>query len=87
MAYRRLVASGDSKPREEATLIHIADVARMTAALRSTPGDDSVSRAIQTPSGTPEARTPSVTLDPIRGTRAPVVPPQSSAVPRWNFGG
>ena len=75
VACRRLVTSGDSKPREEATPIHVADVARMTAALRSTPGYDSVSSAIQTPSGTPEARTPSVTFDPIRGTGAQVVPP------------
>ena len=84
---RRLVTSGDSKPREEATPIHVADVACMTAALRPTPGDDSVSSAIQTPSGTPEARTPSVTLNPIRGLGAQVVPPQSSAVPRWNSEG
>ena len=88
LAYRRLVTSGDVKPREEATPIYVADVARMTAALRSTPGDDSVSSAIQTSSGTPEARTPSVTLDPIRGTGAQEdVQPQSSAVPRWNSEG
>ena len=76
VAYRRLVTSGDSKPCEEATPIHVADVARMTAALRSTPGDDSVSSAIQTPSDTPEACTPSVTFNPIRGTGVQDVPPQ-----------
>ena len=87
VAYRRLVTSGDNKPREEATPIHVADVARITAALRSTPGDDSVSSAIQITSGTPEARAPSVTLDPIWRTGAQVVQPQSSAVPRWNSEG
>ena len=86
MAYRRFVTSGDSKPRGEATPIHVADVARMTVAQRSTPGDE-VSVALFRHQGTPEARTPSVTLDSIRGTGAQVVPPQSSAVPRWNSEG
>ena len=54
-AYRRLVTSSDTKPREEATPIHIADVACITAALRFSnhPAHDSVSGATTTPCGTP----------------------------------
>jgi hypothetical protein len=37
VAFRRLVTSGEVQPREESTPIHIADVARMTAALQSPP--------------------------------------------------
>ena len=49
VAYRRLVTSEETKPREEATPIHIADVARMTAALLAPPLDDSVRSAPITP--------------------------------------
>ncbi len=49
VAFRRLVTSAGAQPREEATPIHVADVARMTAALQAPPLDDSVSRAPITP--------------------------------------
>ena len=52
VAYRRLVSTADSKPKEDSTPIHVADVARMTAALRDTsphPSDDSFSGALSTP--------------------------------------
>ena len=59
VAYRQLVTTADSKPREESTPIHVADVARMTAALQNSPPhpiNDSVSSAISTPCNTPVAR-------------------------------
>jgi hypothetical protein len=57
VAYRRLLTSGEQKPREEATPLHVADVARMTAALHVPRIDDSVSSAPITPrSDTPVAR-------------------------------
>ena len=55
VAYRQLVTTADSKPREESTPIHVADVARMTAALQNSPPhpiDDSVSSATSTPCNT-----------------------------------
>ena len=85
VAYRRLITAGDNKPREEATPIHVADVARMTADLQtSPPTDDSVSRALSTPAGTPTALQPSISFHPDRRQEAHSVPPQSSSVPGWN---
>ena len=46
------------------TPINVKEEARITAALHSTPSN--VDSAIQTPSGTPEARKPSMSLDPDR---------------------
>ena len=87
VGYRRLITSGESKPREEATPIHIADIARMTAALQSSPIDDSVSPA----ASTPRSNTPGVppqgnlSLDHDRRLVVPEeVPLPSSFVPGWN---
>ena len=82
VAYRRLVTSGDSKPCEEAAPIYVSDVARMTVVLLAPPSDDSVYSAITTPSGTPKALQPSITVYPNRKLESQLpVPPQSSAVP------
>ena len=81
----------DSKPREESTPIHVADVARMTAALQTSPlhpSDDSVSSALSTPCNTPVARQQSISVNPDRVVGAPLnVPLPSSLVPGWNSQG
>ena len=71
VAYRTLVTSGDGKPLEEDTHIHVADVTSMTAALCPTSSVDSVGSAISTPSGTPNALQPSISVDPNRRLRVP----------------
>ena len=82
VAYRRLITSGDSKPLEEATPIHVANVARMTVAPLAPPSEDSVSSTISSPCATPNALQPSISVDPNRRLEAQLsVPPQSSAVP------
>jgi hypothetical protein len=90
VAFRRLVTSEETKPREEATPIHIADVARMTAALLAPPLDDSVSRAHIIPScDVPDASAKgNITLNPDRKLEAPLdVPSPSSFIPGWNSQG
>ena len=91
VAYRQLVTTADSKPREESTPIHVADVARMTAALQNfppNPPDDSVSSALSTPCNTPVARRQSISFNPDRVVGAPQsVPLPSSLVPGWNSQG
>ena len=87
VAYRRLVTTADSKPREELTPIYIADVARMTALRDASPhqSEDSVSSAFSTPYNTPVARQQSISVTPDRVDEAPLnVPLQSSIVPGWN---
>ena len=88
VAYRQLVTKADSKPREESTPIHVADVARMTAALQNSPPhpiDDSVSSA---PCNTPVARQQSMSVNLDRVVGAPLnVPLPSSLVPGWNSQG
>jgi hypothetical protein len=80
VAFRRLVTSEETKPREEATPIHIADVARMTAALLAPPLDDSVSRAPITPSSdVPDASAKgNIALNPDRKLEAPLDVPSPS---------
>ncbi len=90
VAYRRLVTSEETKPREEATPIHIADVARMTAALLAPPLDDSVRSAPITPSSdVPDASLKgNITLNPDRILEAPLdVLSPSSFLPGWNSQG
>ena len=91
VAYRRLVTSGERKPREEATPIHVADVVRMTAALHVPRIDDSVSSAPITPrSDTPVAHEQgNITLNPDRREDAheDVVWSPSSIIPGWNSEG
>ena len=91
MAYRQLVTTADSKPREESTPIHVADVTHMTAALQNSPpypSDDSVSSATSTPCNTPVARQQSISVNPDRVVGAPSnVPLPSSFVPGWNSQG
>ena len=74
MAYRQLVTTADSKPQEKSTPIHVADVARMTAALQNSPphpSDNSVSSAISTPCNTPVARQQSIFVNHDRVVGAP----------------
>ena len=82
---------GERKPREEATPIHVADVARMTAALHVPRIDDSVSSAPITPrSDTPVAHEQgNITLNPDRREDAheDVVWSPSSIIPGWNSEG
>jgi len=89
VAFRRLVTEDGIKTREEATPIHIADIARMTADLHAPPIDDSVSRAPTTPSDAPMVRQQDISLNPDRRAEAPVnVPsPSSSFHPGWNSQG
>jgi hypothetical protein len=90
VAYRRLITSGEFKPREESTPIHIADIVRMTAALQSTPIDDSVSPAAITPRSNTPVVPPqgNISLDPDRRLVVPEeVPLPSSFVPGWNSQG
>ena len=91
VAYRQLVTTADSKPREESTLIHVADVARMTAALQNSPlhpSDDGGSSATSTPCNTPVARQQSTSVNPDRVVGALLkVPLPSSFVPGWNSQG
>ena len=91
VVYRRLVTTADSKPREDSTPIHVAEVARMTAALQNfppNPSDVSVSSALSTPFNTPVARRQSISVNPDRVVGAPqnmLFP--SSLVPGWNSQG
>jgi hypothetical protein len=89
VAFRRLVTSAGIQPREESTLVHVADTARMTAALHPPPFDDSVSRAPTTPSVAPDVRQQDISLNPNRRVEAPLkVPsPSSSFHPGWNSQG
>ena len=91
VAYRQLVTTADSKPREESKPNHVAVVARMTAPLQNSPPypiDDSVSSAISTPCNTPVARQQSISVNPDRVVGAPQnVPLPSSFVPGWNSQG
>jgi hypothetical protein len=89
VAFRRLATSAGVQPREESTPIHIADVARMTAALHAPPIDDSVTRAPTTPSDAPDVRQQDISLNPDRRVEAPLnVPsPSSSFHPGWNSQG
>ena len=91
VAYRQLVTTADSKPREESTPIHVADVVRMTAALQNSPPhpiDDSVSSALLTPCTTPVARHQNITVNPDRVVGATSnVPLPSSYVSGWNSQG
>jgi hypothetical protein len=83
VAYRRLVTSTGAKPRKEYTPIQIADVVRMTTALQSLSADDSVPRALETPSDTPGPRRQvDISHDPDQRLEAPLeAPSPSSAVP------
>jgi hypothetical protein len=47
VAFRRLVTSAGVQPREESTLIHVTDVARMTAAVPLLAGHLNVSQDVQ----------------------------------------
>ena len=70
--YRRLVSTSEVKLREEeATPIHIADVARMTAA----------------PRDAPDVQQPNISIDPDRRAGALNVPLRSSHTPGWNLQG
>lgn len=76
VAYRRVVTATGVKPREEATPIHVADVARMTAALQTPYTDDSVTPASATPCNTPDARQQGmISLNPDRRIEAPLEVP------------
>ena len=72
VAFRRLVTSAGDQPREESTPIHMADVARMTAALHAPPIDDSVTRAPTTPSDAPDVRQQDISLNPDRRAESPL---------------
>jgi hypothetical protein len=90
VAFRRLIVTFDgAQPREESTPIHVADVARMTAALHAPPIDDSVTRAPTTPSDAPDIRHQDTSLNPNQSAEAPLdVPSQSSSChPGWNSQG
>ena len=86
--HRQLVTTADSKPGEESTPIHRADVARITADLRDTsphPSDDSVSSALSTPCNTAVARQQRISVSPDRVAKDSLnVPLQQSIVPDWN---
>ena len=91
VAYRRLVTTVDSKSREESTPIYIADVTRMTAAMRDTsphPSVDSVSSALLTAYNAPVARQQNISINPDWVAEAPLnVPLSSLIVPGWNSQG
>jgi hypothetical protein len=89
VAFLRQVTSAGVHPREEITPIHVADVARMTAALHAPPIDDSVTRAPTTPSDAPDIRQQDISLNPDRRADAPLNVPSPSSYfhPGWNLQG